>query len=72
MITFGLGGLAILTEGLGNRLAYFGENIPRVPYARVTFVDTTKQTFILDDQTEIKETTPSIEMQETTPTVEIK
>ena len=72
MLTFGLGGLALLTFGLGKMLAYFGQEGVRRPIARVTFEDTTRQTFIIDDQTKIKETIPSRKMKETLPFVEIK
>ena len=73
MITFGLGGLALLTEGLGNQLAYYGQVILRpLVKAEITFVDTTKQTFFTDKQTEIRETSPVRTMRETTPFVEIK
>lgn len=72
MITFGLGGLALITMGLGKMLAYFSQEIPRIPRAKVTFEDTTQETFMVDKQTEIRETSPIRKIRKTSAFVEIK
>lgn len=73
MITYGLGGLALITMGLGKMLAYTEQLlVRRLAKVDITFVDTTKQTVITDNQTEIQETSPVRSMRETSPFVEIK